>query len=193
MIRHYTLYVLCLLAIPAFAQRQYEYSPTDQFPYGKAHPEAPEAFLDYAPLIGISDCKSVSRVSQSEWADTVSMEWHWKYIMNGWALQDETLKADGTHSGSIRQYNADSAQWYVHYYTSSAASSSLRTWKGSPRAGGDILLYNNQPAPNGAEGYFMIRFSEITNHGFNWEGAWTDLTETIHYPTWRIFCTKRVK
>ncbi|MEQ9299240.1 MAG: hypothetical protein RIF33_11770 [Cyclobacteriaceae bacterium] len=187
-----TLLLLLIFSTIVIAQETYVNRPSAEHPFGKPHPEAPKEIMDYAPLIGVSDCQSVSRVSQTEWADTVSMEWHWKYILNGWGIQDETLKADGTHSGSIRQFNADSAQWYVHYYTTSAATPTLNTWAGDGREGGDIVLYMPQKAPNGFDGFFKIRFSDISDEGFNWEGAWVDPAETINYSSWRIFCRKRV-
>ena len=108
-----------LLSCGAFAQ--YAYEPSAENPYGLPNPDAPSAINDWDDLIGTCTCKSVARVSQTEWADTVAMTWQWKYIMNGWAVQDETLKADGGHSGSIRQYNADSSRWYVHYYSNGSS------------------------------------------------------------------------
>ncbi|MEP5612073.1 MAG: hypothetical protein ABJP45_07470, partial [Cyclobacteriaceae bacterium] len=55
---------------------------------------------------------------------------------------------------------------------------------------GEIILYNDQPAPNGMEGFFRITFSDISDKGFNWNGAWTSKDESIVYPTWKIFCRK---
>ncbi len=191
--RTVTFISMLLICGVVTAQDMYQNRPSAEHPFGKPHPDAPKEIMDYAPLIGISDCQSVSRVNQTEWADTVSLEWHWKYITDGWGVQDETFKADGAHSGSIRQYNADSAQWYVTYYASATPTPRLSTWTGAPRDGGDIVLYNPQKAPNGFDGFFKIVFSDITDEGFNWEGAWVDPAETINYPTWRIFCKKRVE
>ncbi len=184
--------VLALTNTLVYAQDLYQYRSSDVYPFGQPHPDAPKEITDYGPLIGISDCKSIARISPTDWADTIAMEWHFKYIMNGWGVQDETYKTDGVHSGSIRQYNADSAQWYVTYYSSSTATPSLTTWAGDPRDGGDFILYAPQKAPNGMDGFFKIRFSEISNKGFKWEGAWVDPAEAINYATWKIYCKKRV-
>lgn len=180
---------LLLVLHTTFLFAQYEYDASDKYPYGKLNPNAPKEVGDYQLMIGTCDCKSVSRIDQTTWADTVQMKWTFKYIMNGWAVQDETLKADGAHSGSIRQFNADSSSWYVHYYSSKAASSPLSSWAGGNQDG-KILLYKDQTAPNGTEGNYRIIFDKISSKGFNWVGAWTTKDESVVYPTWRIYCTK---
>ena len=171
-----------------FAQ-DYPYLPTIIHPFGQINPDAPEEVKDFQELIGSCDCKSVSRIDQNTWADTVKMTWTFKYIMNGMAVQDETFKADGLHSGSIRQYSSDSAQWNVHYY-STVAVTSLRTWYGN-RKGDKIILYSDQPSPQGSPGFYRITFSDISDSGYNWVGEWVDKSESLSYPTWLIFCKKK--
>ena len=179
---------LILSSLSVFAQ--YDYAPSDEHPYGLLNPEAPKQLADYKELIGICDCKSIRKNSAGEWGDPVDMIWEYKYIMNGTAVQDQTLKMDGGHTGSIRQYDKDSAQWYVHFYSSSAVTPTLRTWKGN-RTGNEIILYNKQPAPNGTEGFFKIRFYNISPKGFKWLGTWVNSDETISFETWKIDCVKR--
>ena len=169
---------------------QYAYEPSEKNPYGLLNPKAPRELADYAPLIGTCSCKSVARISQTEWADTVDMKWTFKYIMDGLAIQDETLKYDGSLSGSIRQFNSDSAKWYVHYYASATPTSSLSSWNGGMDRDDKMILYKDQTAPNGMEGYFKITFSNISDEGFNWLGEWVDKTESFSYPTWKIYCKK---
>lgn len=175
---------LCSIHLSA----QYEYEPSEKFPYGRLNPEAPKQTGDFGGVIGKHECLSVSRVNATTWADTVKMEWVFKYIMNGKGVQDETLKEDGIHSGSIRQFNADSSRWYVHYYSSKGASPKLGTWEGNLNEQGNIVLYKDQPAPNGMQGSYKLTFSNITKDGFNWLGEWVNVDETISYPTWKIFC-----
>ncbi|MEP1097249.1 MAG: hypothetical protein ABJG78_19190 [Cyclobacteriaceae bacterium] len=182
--------IILILLLRSFVSfSQYDYSPTAKNPFGKLNPDAPKEVADYKDLIGICDCKSVKRIDRDNWADTVDMKWTYKYILNGLAVQDETLKSDGTHGGSIRQYNVDSSMWYVHFYTSSVSAPALPAWGGGMKDG-EIVLYRDQLAPNGMEGFFRITFSDISKQGFNWNGAWTSKDESIIYPTWRIFCSK---
>ncbi len=178
-----------IIAVPTFAQ--YEYEPNKEHPYGQLNPAAFPQTGDFAPLIGVSECISESRAPDGSWNGEVEMLWRWKYIMNGMAVQDETLKADGLHSGSIRQFNADSSKWYVHYYSSVPASPSLSTWEGTKTDESKIVLYRRQAAPNGTDGYYRLTFYEVTDESFKWIGEWVNLGETFSYPTWKISCSKK--
>lgn len=184
----FTLFFISFMAV---AQKGYtDFEPSDAHPYGKINPDAPQQLKDFAPLIGTCDCKSESRNPDKSWATPVKMIWKWKYIMNGMAVQDETLKEDGRHSGSIRQFSQDSARWFVHYYSSAAISTTLSTWEGNKK-GDDIVLYREQKAPNGMDGYYRLTFSNISENGFNWLGEWVTRDESFSYPTWKIACLKR--
>lgn len=180
----------CLLFTFFVSNAQYEYDISETQPFGIANPEAPQQIKDYDALIGLCNCKSSSRNQDGTWADPIDMTWRWKYIMNGMAVQDETLKADGRHSGSIRQFIADSSKWYVHYYASSGQTAKLSTWEGSKNETGNIVLYKDQPAPNGTAGFFRLTFYDISKAGYKWVGEWVDKAETIVYPTWKIDCKR---
>lgn len=158
-------------------------------PFGGWNPNMPEQLKDYEALIGECDCQSVRRNPDGTWQDAVKMKWTFKYIMDGKAIMDETLKEDGGHSMSIRQYNQDSASWYVTYFSTSSPGPSPRTWTGGKR-GNDIVLYLSQNAPNGTEGYSRLTFFDISDQGYKWKGEWVDLNETISFPFWTIDCVK---
>lgn len=166
------------------------YEVSEENPYGKYNPKAPEQLQDYKALIGVCDCMSESRKPDGSWAKPVKMTWRWKYIMNGMAVQDETLKEDGVHSGSIRQYDKDSLRWNVHYYSTKGISSQLPVWNGNKKSDGKIVLYRDQKAPNGTKGFFRLTFYNISEKGYNWIGEWVDKTEKIVYPTWKINCIR---
>ena len=189
------LLCLCVPTLPSLSAIP-NYEPSADHPFGQANPAAPKQILDYQHLIGLSDCESETRNPDGDWKDPVRMTWRFKYIMNGMAIQDETLKNDGAHSGSIRQYSEDLSSWFVHYYStgsvpnSKSTSTQLSTWKGGLKDG-SIVLYRKQKSPTGAEGYFRLTFSNITPEHFNWIGEWVDKEEKIAFPTWRIACTQR--
>lgn len=182
--------ILLLFLVSYLGFSQNNYSASDVNPYGLPNPKAPAQIKDYQALIGKCNCKSVSRNQDQSWAEPVDMTWEWKYIMNGMAVQDETIKADGKHSGSIRQFIADSSKWYVHYYASGSPTSQLPTWEGHKTENGNIVHYRNQKAPNGTEGWFRLTFYDISDMGYKWVGEWVDKTEKVVYPTWKIDCKK---
>ncbi|MEL7005689.1 MAG: hypothetical protein AAFN93_23620 [Bacteroidota bacterium] len=169
--------------------QQYHHVSSSNQPYGSWNSESPVELKDYEPLIGSCDCKSVRRNPDGTWQDSIKMVWTFKYIMDGKAVMDETLKEDGGHSMSIRQYNADSAKWYVTYFAANSAAPSPGTWSGGKK-GDDMVLYLPQKAPNGADGYARLTFYDISDEGYRWKGEWVDLNETVAFPFWTIDCSK---
>ncbi|PNQ73478.1 hypothetical protein C1T31_07960 [Hanstruepera neustonica] len=182
--------ILILLIVPFHTFSQYEYAPNEEFPYGRPNPNAPQQITDFDQLIGSCNCTSTTRNQDNSWTEPENMIWTWKYIMNGMAVQDETLKSDGSHSGSIRQFIGDSSRWYVHYYSSKTRSTKLPTWEGNKKENGNIVLYRDQAAPNGTEGFFRLTFYDINKSGYKWIGEWVDRTETVVFPTWKIDCKR---
>ncbi len=184
-------YLIILLLLSSFSMvSQYEYEPSDDYPFGIANPKAPQQIKDFEPMIGLCDCKSQSRNQDGSWAEPIDMTWRFKYIMNGMAVQDETLKVDGAHSGSIRQFSIDSSKWYVHYYSSNGTPKTLPAWEGNKKDN-KIVLYKEQKAPNGTDGFYRLTFYDMSKTGYKWIGEWVDKTESVTYPTWKIECLKR--
>lgn len=181
---------LLLVFVSTITFSQQKYNASKAFPYGKVNPEAPQQIKDYQAMIGTCNCTSVTRKPDGTWAEPVDMEWTWKYILNGMAVQDESYKSDGSHAGSIRQYIADSSRWYVHWYSSKAPSTKLPVWEGNTKDD-KIILYREQKAPNGMDGFSRLTFYEMNDSGYKWVGEWTDKAENIIYPTWKINCIRQ--
>lgn len=167
------------------------FEPSVENPFGLPNPDAPKQIKDFAPLIGECACISIARGADQTWEEPVPLVWRFKYVMNGKAIQDESLKADGKHSGSIRQFNADSAKWYIHYYSTSGVPPTLPSWEGSKKEDGNIVLYRDNLSPSGKPGFYRITFYNISEKGFDWVGEWVDRAETIQYPLWKIRCKKK--
>lgn len=186
---------IALLILPVFSFGQIdvkwiEYEPNPAHNFGTLNPRAPEQVADFKPLIGNNICRSVQRNPDGTWQDTTDMLWKWKYIMNGTAVQDEVWRAEDNYAGSIRQYQADSAQWVVTYFSYPFVSYKPGVWHGSKK-GDDIVLTQIQKAPNGMEGYSRLTFYDIDFYSFKWSGVWVSKDETIEYPFWMIECKKR--
>jgi hypothetical protein len=185
---NYLSIIFAILSFSVFSQQ--EYTPTKEHPFGQLNPNAPKELSDFSELIGLCDCKSQSRNQDGTWADEIPMTWTFKYIMNGMAIQDETIKEDGKHSGSIRQFDIKNNHWNIYYYSVNSSPKSLPVWTGN-KENNKIILYRNKKSPNGMDGYYRLTFSEISNKGYNWVGEWVDKDEKIIYPTWKITCQKR--
>ncbi|MCK8479968.1 hypothetical protein [Psychroserpens algicola] len=181
---------LMFLCSTIHAQEHYKYKASEAFPFGQPNPNAPEQISDYAKMIGTCQCKSTTRKQDGTWNDPEDMTWTWKYIMNGTAVQDETLKADGSHSGSIRQFVKDSSRWYVHWFSSKTPSTTFPVWEGNKKDD-KIVLYREQQAPNGTDGYFRLTFYDMSKTGYKWIGEWVDKTESVVFPTWKIDCIRK--
>ncbi|WP_323788190.1 hypothetical protein [Psychroserpens sp.] len=168
---------------------QYDYDVSKTNPYGLPNPEAPEQIKDFEPMIGLCNCKSTTRKQDGTWNTSEDITWEWKYILNGTAVQDLTLKPDGSHSGSIRQFIKDSSRWYVHWFSAKTPSTKFPVWEGNKKDD-KIVLYKEQKAPNGTDGFFRLTFYDMSKSGYKWIGEWVDTTETVVFPTWKIDCER---
>jgi hypothetical protein len=188
----YLLVLIFCFFVQKEALSQDEYKVSKEFPYGKINPKAPKELAEYAELIGKCDCKSMRKNAQGTFTDTVNTVWEFRYIFNGMAIQDESWKEGGRNGSSIRQFNSDSLQWYVTYFASANANPTPKTWTGEvQKEKGDIVLKAAQKAPNGLDGFSVLRFYEISESGFKWLGQWEDPTGKYKFPFWKIVCEKQ--
>lgn len=185
----FSLLTFLIVIFQVQAQSEFAYEPSASHPFGLPNPSAPENIKDWDELIGLCHCTSSTFQNDRTWSDPVNVKWRFKYIMNGTAVQDESLKSDGIHSGSIRQFNSANSSWNVHYYSSAQTPKDLQSWNGK-REGDKIVLYDEQKAPNGMDGFYKISFTDISKKGFNWLGEWVNPDESVKFPLWKIKCTK---
>ncbi len=162
-----------------------------QITYKKILPETTSAALtDFAPMIGTCNCESQRMGQDGKWLDPVKSTWTFKYIMEGRGIQDEFTQVDGLSGGSIRQFNDKEKKWYVHYYSSRAASPRLQSWEGEKQKDGSILLYSPQKSSSGEGGFLKLRFYNISEKGYDWIGEWVNKDESKVSPFWKIICKK---
>ena len=94
--------LLLLLSIPSitFSQFNTEYEVSSSHPFGILNPDTHKEVGDFDPLIGTCDCISTRRNPDQSWDSPKNMVWTFKYIMNGNAVQDETMIEGGSYAGS---------------------------------------------------------------------------------------------
>ncbi len=186
---------LILISVPLFTISQIDaswtqYEPNAANPYGQLNPNAPEQVGDFNYMIGQSVCKSHQRNQDGTWKDPVDMLWQFKYIMNGTAVQDEVWRGSEWTAGSIRQFQPDSAQWVVSYFSYPSVPYKPGVWHGNKK-GDKIVLIQTQKAPNGMDGYSRLTFYDMNQSEFKWSGVWVSKDGNIEYPFWKIECKKR--
>ena len=157
--------------------------------FGKANPLAPPEVKDFDQLIGNCDCKSLQYVN-GEPGDTLTLKWKWKYILNGYGVQDEGWYGNDSiqnYFTSIRILNSETKQWHVPFFTPNMTTNP-QIWIGGKQEE-NIVLRRTQTTQNG-EFESILTFSNISEKGFNWEGKiFLPDTNTTNI-FWRIWCLK---
>ena len=77
----------------------------------------------------------------------------------------------------------------VTFFDSRTAPENPSVWTGS-RENDKIILFRDQKAPNGLDGYSRLTFYNIKESGFDWVGEWVSLDEKIVFPFRKIHCMK---
>lgn len=149
------------------------------------------AAKEYADLIGVCDCQSLSRNNTGQWGDTTKLIWKWEYIMDGKAVQDTGEYYNGNELQSftsIRVFDDQNKQWYVSYFTPNLTAPP-KTWVGGKDK--DRIILTREDEGPGGKTLSTLTFSKITEQGFTWEGTSTHLSTGNTYTFWEIWCKKR--
>ncbi|MEE9374281.1 MAG: hypothetical protein V3V00_14600 [Saprospiraceae bacterium] len=175
------------------------YEVSQEFPYGKIHPQAPEAISDFDMLIGSSICKSSVLLQGGKWSGTFDIKWNWKYIMNGRAVQDEGWyhnQGKETYFTSVRAYNPSQEHWYVSFFTPTMQTTP-RTWTGGRKKDANnkdvIELIEKKTNANGDMIWNVLTFYDISDSAFHWKGEIANKTKKTEQTFWKIDCVKSEK
>ena len=161
--------------------RQYE--PSEEFPYGKINPEAPEQLNEFDFMVGVCDCTDSISQGPDKWLSFPSI-WSAKYFLNGHAIQDNNFNPKNPTS-NLRLYDKNTGEWKVTF-TASAQGYFSGVWTGK-KENDEIILYqkNGDDQP-----YSKLTFYDIGDKGYKWK------SETV-YPDgqssvgWKKICVKR--
>lgn len=145
-----------------------------EFPFGKLHPKAPPETEQFGQLAGIWECTN-SAFFQGRWVSGWKATWAWKYILDGFAVQDlwiqkeidlpppaAGLKRDlaGTN---MRLYNPQTKRWEIMWFTNANNSSTIIYAEQQ----GDAIVMKPEAATNSPQR--RITFYGITRESFEWK------------------------
>lgn len=137
---------------------------------------APAETESLGRLIGKWDAKIERLDNDGNWnPGTNKIEWHWYFILNGHAIQDdwitEKLTGDGSDSTlvygtNIRIYNKDENKWYMAWLHGDGRK--LATFTAVNENDKVIMEGTNA---SGRE--VRITFFDIKENSFEWQQEWT--------------------
>lgn len=137
---------------------------------------APAETESLSRLIGKWDAKIERLDKDGSWIEeTKKIEWHWYFILNGHAIQDdwitEKLAKDGSDSTlvygtNIRIYNKNENLWYMAWIHGDGQK--LATFTAVNENDKVIMEGTNA---SGRE--VRITFFDITDNSFEWQQEWT--------------------
>lgn len=181
-------FIVIALSLPATADRRTNsFDPSDEHPFGRPNPDAPEQLSQFAFLIGKNDCTEARRSQDGQSWNEGTRTWDAHYSMNGFAVYDTGISDSGANSNQ-RVFDEKTGEWHVTFFSTPNYGSGV--WRGVLE-GDRIVLKQPQAAPaNNMPGFSRLTFSEINDHGFNWIGEWVSADNTVVYPFWRISCRK---
>ena len=150
--------------------------------------DAPTETQSLGRLVGKWSVKGESLDQNGNWNSRDQYnEWHWYYILNGHAVQDDWITvvkaSDGsdstvTYGTNIRIYNSDTEEWHMAWIHQDG-----RTLKTFTAVNETNKIVMNGFAPNGVKQ--RNTFFDITGNNFEWiqewaiggEGAWVTVAK----------------
>lgn len=192
--RYATLAFFALLYVPNAVAAQDgvpddRYEPSEEYPFGRPNPDAHASLEEFAFIVGKFECSDRRRLNQTDWVEE-SKIWLGKYYLNGHAIRDDTWRATGSTS-NIRVYDPETEEWVVTYFTSGGAAVPPM-WRGGSKEG-PMTLRQPSTSPQGVEGVSRLRFTDVSDDGFEWEGAFVVAEGTPQefvYVFWTSSCER---
>ncbi len=144
-----------------------------ELPYGRIHPDAPPETEHWGKLAGVWDCSIERLLPSGNWVQGGRATWVWKYILDGFAVQDLWFVKwinlppvlAGSHrdvSGTnLRMYLPAEKRWEAVWFFNGANTTSRF----------DAISDDDKVIMTGvtARGHARITFFDITDTSFEWK------------------------
>lgn len=132
----------------------------------RPHPDAPPELAALAPLIGCWRVTGESMTAGGRWERSPPAAWVWRYILDGWAIEDQFITHPGaggarTYGVNVRMYDARAGHWNMAWVSNGIDPVATFTGK---VVDGELVM----------EGVYKDRFrtrnvfSAITPSSFRW-------------------------
>lgn len=140
---------------------------------GRRNPDAPKETEQFGRLVGIWDIRMSVRQGDGSWSkpeDALRAEWRFRYILDGWAIQDEWIAPpsgvpvkEGIRQlgTNIRIYDPKERAWDVAWISNTQQTLSTLTAK---KKRGRLVMTGQHP--NGKPQ--RVTFYDVTDTTFDW-------------------------
>ncbi len=167
----------------------------EEYPYGRLHPKAPPETEHWGRLAGEWDC-SVSVPINGRWVQGGQSKWVWKYILDGFAVQDLwytkwiNVQPNLAHihrdamGTNIRMYKPDEGKWEAVWF---ANGSNTTSHFEAVSDGETVVMTDVTRSP-----WVRITFYDMTDESFDWKSETSKDEGETWQETFRIH-GKRVR
>jgi hypothetical protein len=150
--------------------------------FGKAHPDAPPEIAQFGRLVGIWRAEQEVRTKDGGWAEGEPAVWTWKYVLDGFAIQDLWLHTEehlpaylgplgrSYQLTTLRIWERGSSSWRVAWAANGAGKTpgmDFGTFVG--RGDGDDVVMHGESA----FGQQRVTFSKVTANSFVWTSEYS--------------------
>lgn len=152
--------------------------------------DAPIETAQLAPLIGTWEAERYIRQRDGSWSSPTKAVWHWYYILDGHAIQDDWIMvADSTKTlqpigTNLRIYNSAKKHWEMTWIDKNARSVLFFS---ATESDGKIVMNGK----NAKGQQVRNTFSNISGESFQWQQEWTMDGGNSWFVVVKIDCRKR--
>lgn len=182
--------LLILLLLPFFAGLMPaqgpdgEYNPSQEHPFGRKNPAAPDELEQFAFMIGHFDCKDRIRQADGSWLEFPAT-WHGYYFLNGHGIIDRYWNGRFA-TANTRVFDPSSKTWKVTFFKMPGYSSGV--WEGAKEED-KLVMKRENTRPDGTKVVSRLTFYDISEEGYEWKGE--QVTGESAVTTWTSSCKRR--
>lgn len=150
-----------------------DFVTSGEFPFGRLNPDAPPETASWGQLAGEWECTNYVPRPDGKWQPVGKAVWLWKYILDGYAVQDlwyqPFIEKSVTVSASphdvtgtnVRMYRPKTGKWDLSWFVNSTNNTAHFT--ATNEKDGSIVMIKKEPPLQ------RVTFYDITENSFRWK------------------------